>query len=379
MPVMLKRRNGEITPYRNAEFIPAYYFIPRSVLEKCGAELNSIPRKPYELLHSWDAIAVVESDLFRLLIIDAYAFMVWPFMGLGTKREIYSGYEPSWIFAHSPAYWIQEMIDEKIIPTAQELLKNGGVTECFGYVSEEEISNLFSWLVPKVMEKHNIKAVIDIAKVNSPRASGHEIKHLIRADAVEQVVMLELKRLTSFLRDDEDTFAELLAQKTNKDILEQQKLTEGELQKSSMRIETVSRMYEKLYEDNVTGKVTDEWFMQLSHKYEVERMELKSKIADLKEHLVNLSTMQQSKEQFICAVRKFMEMEKLTAPLLKELIDHIDVYETEGKGKSRTQRIVIYYRFVGYIEIPDSAFRHNYTADTRQGVAVEYVPKAIPA
>lgn len=206
-----------------------------------------------------------------------------------------------------------------------------------------------------------------------------QTRHYIRTDAVEQVVILELKRLASFLRNDEDIFAELLAQKTNKDILAEQKRAEGELQKSTVRSETVARLYEKLYEDNATGKVTDEWFMQLSHKYEVERMELKSKIAELREHLNGLSTMQQGKEQFIGAVRKFMEMQKLTAPLLRELIDHIDVYETEGTGKNRTQRIVIYYRFVGYIEIPDSAFSNNYTADTRQGVAVEYVPKAIPA
>ena len=63
----------------------------------------------------------------------------------------------------------------------------------------------------------------------------------------------------------------------------------------------VSRPYEKLYEDNATGKVSDEWFMQMDY---------------------------------------------LTAPLLRELIDHIDVFETEGTGKNRTQRIVIYYRFV---------------------------------
>ncbi len=165
MPVMMKRKNGDVTLYRNAEFIPAYYFIPKSILQKCGAELNELPRNPYLLKIDWNAIDTVESDLFRLLIIDAYAFMVWPFMGLGAKREIYSGYEPSWIFAHSPAYWIQGMIDEKIIPTAEKLLNNVQPFEQFGYVSEEEISDLFSWLVPKVMEKHNMKAVIDTAKV----------------------------------------------------------------------------------------------------------------------------------------------------------------------------------------------------------------------
>lgn len=164
MPVMMKRKNGEVTPYRNAEFIPAYYFIPQSIIQRCGRELNELPRNPYLLKNDWNAIATVESDLFLLLIIDAYAYMVWPFMGLGAKREIYSGYEPSWIFAHSPAYWIQEMIEEKIIPTAEDLLRNAQPTEQLGYVSEEEISDLFSVLVPKVIEKHNMKAVVDTAK-----------------------------------------------------------------------------------------------------------------------------------------------------------------------------------------------------------------------
>lgn len=86
MPILLKRKNGEITPFRNADFIPPFYFIPKSILDRCGSELNSIPRNPRKLLQSWDAIAMVESDLFLLAIIDAYAFMVWPFMGLGAKR-----------------------------------------------------------------------------------------------------------------------------------------------------------------------------------------------------------------------------------------------------------------------------------------------------
>ena len=63
-----------------------------------------------------------------------------------------------------------------------------------------------------------------------------------------------------------------------------------------------------------------------------------------------------------------MEMETLTPTLLRELIDHIDVYETQGTGKHRTQRITIFYRFVGYIDIPESPEDDPYTADTRQGV-----------
>ena len=86
-----------------------------------------------------------------------------------------------------------------------------------------------------------------------------------------------------------------------------------------------------------------------------------------------------NKDMFLMAIRKFMEMDKLTVPLLSELIEKIEVYEIEGVGKNRTQRIVIHYRFVGHIELPDRSLQDNYVADTRKGVAVRYIPKALPA
>lgn len=201
-----------------------------------------------------------------------------------------------------------------------------------------------------------------------------ESRHYIRADAIEQVVMLELKRMATFLQSDEEAFADLLVQKTQKDIINEQIALQGELQRCTARNQKVAELYEKLYEDNVSGKVTDEWFMQLSHKYEVERMELKAKTAELRKRISDIGTMQQNKENFINTIRRFMEMKKLTAPLLRELIDKITVYETEDVGKNRSQRIMIHYKYIGYIEIPEC--EKNYRADTRKGVAVEYVTKS---
>ena len=163
MPILIKRKNGEITPFRNAEYISAFYFIPKSILDKCGEEISSIPRNPRKLLQDRRAIEIVESDLFKLVIIDAYAFMVWPFMGLSAKREIYSGYEPSWRYAHAASIWIKGMEDEGVIPKLQEILKSSNVDEDLGYISEEEISETFTWLVPKIMAKHNMNEVIAVA------------------------------------------------------------------------------------------------------------------------------------------------------------------------------------------------------------------------
>ena len=95
-----------------------------------------------------------------------------------------------------------------------------------------------------------------------------------------------------------------------------------------------------------------------------------------RKRLLEVDEMQLGKEKFIAAVRKFMQMDKLTAPLLRELIDRIDVYEVTGTGKNRKQMIKIHYKFVGYLELPSLGSRRNYREETRKGVAVEYVPNA---
>ena len=203
-------------------------------------------------------------------------------------------------------------------------------------------------------------------------------RHYVRADALEEVVKLELRRLVEMLEIDESYFAQLLLRKNDEEREKDKKFLESELQKVIARSNTVSQLYEKLYEDNVIGKVSDEWFVELSHKYEKERMDLKAKIADTRHKIEELKNNNSEYEKFISAIRRFMQMDNLTSPLLRGLIDHIDIFETEGTGKSRTQRIVIYYRFIGYIELPN-ATKQTHIADTRKGVAVEYITEQFTA
>ena len=200
-------------------------------------------------------------------------------------------------------------------------------------------------------------------------------RHYIRVEGVEQVVLRELARLAAYLEEDEEAFVELLAKKSEKDAQMERKLLQNELQSSIARNEAVARLFEKLYEDNATGKVTDDWFMQLSHKYEMERVALKERINEIQIKLHDLDHHKQGYERFVSIIRKLLDMEVLTFPILRELIDRIEVYEAEGTGKSRTQRIAIYYRFVGYLELPAGKINPHYTADLRRGVAIEYIPK----
>ena len=198
-------------------------------------------------------------------------------------------------------------------------------------------------------------------------------RHYIREDAIYDVVMLELRRLAMLLKEDETAFAELLARETDRELLAKRKHLESELQQALLRNDTVSQTVQKLYEDNVSGKVSDEWFLQLASRYETERMGLKAKIGSIRDELSAMGTAQKGRDTFLAAVRRFMDMETLTAPLLQELIDRIEVHEVEGRGKNRTQRIVIFYRFVGYLDLPET---EPVTENTRKGVAVRYLPRA---
>ncbi len=181
-----------------------------------------------------------------------------------------------------------------------------------------------------------------------------ENTHYIREDALEQVVKMELFKLAIYLDHDESAFAELLEQKTNKDMIRERTTAEGALTTARARSKKLLGLFEKLYEDNVEGKVTDEWFIRLSQKYEAEQEELKRQMLELKEKLDRIAQMQTAKDDFHRAIRKFMEMQTVTPILLRELIDKNEVFPVEGNGKDRTQRVIIHYRFVGTLDIPGS-------------------------
>ena len=102
--------------------------------------------------------------------------------------------------------------------------------------------------------------------------------------------------------------------------------------------------------------------------YTIMLMDLKTKTARLRQQLAEADSAEQDQQRFLRAVRKFLEMDTLTAPLLSELVEKIIIHETEGTGRNRTQRIEICYRFVGYLDIPEAPQSPIYQEHIRQGV-----------
>lgn len=198
--------------------------------------------------------------------------------------------------------------------------------------------------------------------------------HYVRADSLEQVVLLELNRMVSYLQENEEEFAELLARKTSQDYEREKRFRQQKLAELNARYSEVDMLFERTYEDNVSGKLSDERFMKLSQRYDEEQQSLKKEIAELESICDKEDSRVYSKNQFLKAVRKFMQMKTLTPTMLHELVERIDVYHIQGTGKNRTQRLVIHYKFVGVLDLPHSpVLPGNVVLNSRQGVEIEYL------
>lgn len=164
--IHITRPGGGHSPYRNSEYIPLFYMFPFEMLESAGQVFLDIPRTPYELFLNRKWISFVESDLFLNFIIDATAYIVWPFMGLGAAREIYSGYEPSWRFAHATQYWLEGFIEEGVMLPADELAQRCRKDPdlAFPYYSFDMLEPYINHTVKAVMAKYNMYEIIDVAK-----------------------------------------------------------------------------------------------------------------------------------------------------------------------------------------------------------------------
>ena len=200
--------------------------------------------------------------------------------------------------------------------------------------------------------------------------------HYIRADALEEVVLLELRRMTQFLQDKEEDFVKLLMDKSLQEAQQESKRRENEVAAMITRCHELDALFTKTYEDNASGKLSDERFMMITKRYDDEQISLKKKISAMQAEIDAEKRHKSSAASFLRTVKKYTEIDELTPTIVNELIEKIVVHQAQGTGKNKTQQLEIYYNFVGVLDMPQvMALPQSVTVDTRQGVAVEYITR----
>ena len=176
--------------------------------------------------------------------------------------------------------------------------------------------------------------------------------HTIREHILKELVLENIEQVLSYIRSYEDLF---IKQKLETSLEEQKKIdsiNKKLLSQYEKRIKDIDNLIQHIYEDNISGKITDERFTILSLNYEKEQKELKSKVKELANKLDTTKQQELDLASFVSKVKQYTEISELTPEIINELIDKIYVYQSKKVNGKPTQQIDIYYNEIGIINIP---------------------------
>lgn len=169
--------------------------------------------------------------------------------------------------------------------------------------------------------------------------------HFIRTIVLKEIILSELNKMVSFVKENEDKFVQIAmdnsAQKQSSELARSRK----KLKESEKRIAELDRLFTRLYEDNVSGKISDERFAMMSAGYEDEQKKLRATVAELTAYIDNAEQKSADVTAFIRAVQKYEHITELTPEIMHELIEKIVVHAPDKSSGHRTQQIEIHYRF----------------------------------
>ena len=205
--------------------------------------------------------------------------------------------------------------------------------------------------------------------------------HYVRVDFLEQVVLGEIRRLTKYAGLYEDDFLKEVIGHSRQAEETERRLKEKELKSLLARDDELDGLFERIYEDNVSGKLSDDRFAKMSRRYEEEQKELSEKIKKLRSEIEKQSSRAASTDMFVSIVRKYTRARKLTPRMLNELVEKIEVYNAEKIDGEWVQRLRIHYNCVGEMNIPNEPALPipAVTVNTRKGVFVSYTTDDRPA
>ena len=200
--------------------------------------------------------------------------------------------------------------------------------------------------------------------------------HYIRLDFLEQVVLYEVHRLACFANEYENDFIKAMVGRSAKVAENERVRKKRELDGLLARDRELDTLFERLYEDNVSGKIDDARFAKMAKRYEQEQGENAGRIKALRLEVKKLEEKWMDVDDFLETVRHYTNAAKITKRMVAELIDHIEVYPAVKEDGVTNQRVTIHYNCIGAFEVPDRRKipERDILLETRKGVALSYAP-----
>lgn len=175
--------------------------------------------------------------------------------------------------------------------------------------------------------------------------------HFIRAVVLEQLVLAHMKMVVTYVTGHETYFRRMMQERLQSESAELIAAHKKQLKASEKRLNELDRLFMRIYEDNVNGKLSDERYNQMSAAYESEQAQLKESIQTLQKEIDEQQQKNENLEKFIAKVHQYDDLMQLEPAALHDMVQRIEIGAPDKSSGKRRQSITIYYNFIGYIPI----------------------------
>ena len=176
--------------------------------------------------------------------------------------------------------------------------------------------------------------------------------HHIRVDSITDIVTHQIRSVLHFASYFEDEFVKLVVDEHYRRVQVQQRQNQKDLAAAQARDKELDRLYEKIYEDQALGKLSEERFLMLGAKYDEEQNALRQRIRHLKKIVQEEKLHEMNAEGFLALARLYNDIDELTPEVLREFIDKVVVYHRQKEQGVMTQRVEIHFKMVGHVVLP---------------------------
>ena len=177
--------------------------------------------------------------------------------------------------------------------------------------------------------------------------------HQITAHAVMAMVKNDLRYTIQFANDNKEAFMSILKERTEAKNKRELASAIEEKEVAEKRIVALDKIIQSLYEDKVSGKLSEERYIKMSDNYEAEQKGLTEKVKTLKAEIEKAQTKYDNIQKFMAIVKRYSDFEELTPEILRAFVDKIIIYEKQKVDGHIRHTIEIVYNFVEAIELPD--------------------------
>ena len=181
------------------------------------------------------------------------------------------------------------------------------------------------------------------------RKKGKDIcpSHQMRNSVIERYLLAGILEITGYVQENEDEFVEMITKKSRAEVDRSLRDGKRELEQSQARIHKLDEIIQRLYEDNIEGKISDERFAKMSESYETEQKTLECHVTELRSMIATQQESSVNVDLFLAKVRKYTDIRELTPEIIREFVECIEVFKPEQINGHKVQKMRIVWNCIG--------------------------------